>query len=130
MSSYPDDVLYAKTHEWARFESHHEVVIGITDFAQEQLGDIVFVELPEIGDDFQMGDECGVVESVKAAADIYAPVTGRVKAINSDLEDAPDVVNTDPFGEGWFFVLESTEDQTSSGLLKASEYEARCDEEG
>lgn len=96
----PDELKYAKTHEWVRIEED-EAVIGITHFAQEQLGDLTYVELPEVGDNFEAGDEMGSVESVKAASEIYAPVTGEVVAVNGALDDAPEVVNQDPYGDGW-----------------------------
>lgn len=96
----PAELKYAKTHEWAKINGD-EAVVGITHFAQEQLGDMTYVELPEVGDTFEAGEEMGSVESVKAASEIYAPVSGEVVAVNEALEDAPETVNQDPYGEGW-----------------------------
>ena len=108
MSNTPIELKYASSHEWARLEGDI-VVVGITDHAQEALGDLVFVELPEVGDTVSAGDEAGVVESVKAASDIYAPVSGEVIEINSALEDTPELINTDPYGEGWLLRLQPTD---------------------
>lgn len=107
----PEDCRYAESHEWARPEGDR-IKIGISDYAQDQLGDIVFVELPEVGDSFDKGAEFGTVESVKAVSEIYMPVAGEVVAINSDLEDAPEKVNHSPYGDGWMIAVkpESTDD--------------------
>lgn len=107
----PEDCRYAESHEWARPEGDR-IKIGISDYAQDQLGDIVFVELPEVGDSFDKGAEFGTVESVKAVSEIYMPVAGEVVAINSDLEDAPEKVNHSPYGDGWMIAVkpESTGD--------------------
>ncbi|MDH3981727.1 MAG: glycine cleavage system protein GcvH, partial [Kiritimatiellaceae bacterium] len=102
--SIPQDLFYAKTHEWVALEDGIAKV-GITDFAQSQLSDLTFVELPEIGTEFSAGDEAAVIESVKAAADVYAPVAGEVIEVNAELEDRPELINNDPFGEGWLFKL-------------------------
>ena len=104
MSHTPIELKYARTHEWARLEEDGTVTVGITDHAQAALGDVVFVETPEVGGVLAATDEAGVVESVKAASDIYAPLTGEVIAINSLLEDAPETVNSDPYNEGWFYL--------------------------
>ncbi len=96
----PDDLLYTKTHEWVKVEGE-TALLGITDFAQQQLGDLTFIELPAPGDELSAGDEMGSIESVKAASEIYAPIDGEVLEINEDLEDAPELVNQDPYGEGW-----------------------------
>ena len=101
MSDFPDELKYAATHEWVRVEEDGSVTIGISDHAQELLGDIVFIELPEEGATVSAKDEMSVVESVKAASDIYAPISGEVIAVNEDLTDAPETVNADPYGEGW-----------------------------
>ena len=114
------DLLYTKTHEWARVEDEIAVV-GITDFAQEQLGDITFVELPAVGDEVEAGREMGSVESVKAASEIYSPVSGEVIEVNEELESAPEKVNTDPFGEGWFIRVRLSAEP--AGLLSPEEYE-------
>jgi len=114
------DLLYTKTHEWARVEDDIAVV-GITDFAQEQLGDITFVELPAVGDTVEAGQEMGSVESVKAASELYSPVSGEVIEVNGDLEGAPEKVNSDPFGEGWFIRVRLSAEP--AGLLSPEEYE-------
>lgn len=116
----PKDILYAKSHEWAKIENG-EATVGVTHFAQEQLGDMTYVELPEVGDTFEAGEEMGSVESVKAASEIYAPVAGQVIAVNEELEDAPEKVNQDPYGEGWMikFKIEGEPE----GLMQADEYE-------
>lgn len=122
----PAELKYAKTHEWAKIEGD-TAIVGISHFAQEQLGDMTYVELPEEGDTFEAGEEMGSVESVKAASEIYAPVSGEVIAVNETLEDAPEKVNQDPYGEGWlikFKVTGGTED-----LLDAAAYEKIVAEE-
>jgi len=103
MSELRAELKYLSSHEWARIEDDGTVVIGITDHAQEALGDVVYVELPEVGSTVTMGEEAGVVESVKAASDIFSPVSGEVIAINEALEDAPETVNASPYDDGWFF---------------------------
>ena len=103
MSNNPSELRYAKSHEWARVEEDGTVTVGISDHAQESLGDVVYVELPSIGDQLAGGDQAGLVESVKAASDIYSPVTGEVIALNENLEDEPELINTDPYNDGWFF---------------------------
>jgi glycine cleavage system H protein len=129
MSDIPTDCKYAATHEWARLEEDGTVTIGISDFAQNSLGDVVYVELPEEGQDVSGGDEAGVVESVKAASDIYAPVSGTVVAINQVLEDEPEKVNQDPYGDGWFFKLKPDDETELAELLDAQAYQEVCDAE-
>lgn len=129
MPDYPSDLRYARTHEWVRVEGTRATV-GISDYAQTQLGDVVYVELPEIGAHVEFEGEVAVVESVKAASDIYAPVTGEVVEINDELDNAPETVNADPYGDGWFFVIEMSDDDLSSDLLDAEAYEVLCQEEG
>jgi glycine cleavage system H protein len=119
----PKELLYAKSHEWVRIEGG-EAVVGITHFAQEQLGDLPFVELPQPGDQAEAGKEIGSVESVKAASEIYSPVTGEVTAVNTDLESAPELINKDAFGAGWMFRVRLSEQP--SGLLDADAYAALC----
>lgn len=119
----PKELLYAKSHEWVRIEGG-EAVVGITHFAQEQLGDLTFVELPQPGDQAKAGKEIGSVESVKAASEIYSPVTGEVTAVNTDLESAPELINKDAFGAGWMFRVRLSEQP--SGLLDADAYAALC----
>lgn len=125
---FPDDVQYTREHEWAR-QKGAEVTVGITDYAQEELGDIVFVELPRIGADVMTGEAFGVVESVKAVSDLYSPVKGKVVRINEGLLDAPEKVNNDPYGEGWMIVVELADGKGQEGLLAASDYEAYVREE-
>ena len=116
----PPNHLYARTHEWVEVKGQ-EAVVGITDFAQQQLGDLTFIELPAVGATFQAGDEIGTVESVKAASEIYAPAGGEVVAVNGDIEDSPELVNQDPYGRGWMVRMRLDEDP--SGLMSASEYQ-------
>lgn len=129
MSNVPGELKYVSSHEWIRVEGDGTVTIGVTDHAQEALGDVVFVELPDIDAEVSAGDDAGVVESVKAASDIYAPVSGVVVAVNEDLEDAPEMVNSDPYGDGWFFKLKLTDESELDDLLSADEYTAACEEE-
>ena len=129
MSQTPSELKYASSHEWARLEEDGSVTVGISDHAQEALGDVVFVELPEVGSTLAAGDEAGVVESVKAASDIYAPVGGEVTAVNAQLEDEPETVNADPYNDGWFFKLQPSDTSELDALLSAEDYQQQCDEE-
>lgn len=129
MSQNPSELYYAKTHEWVRREEDGTVTVGITEHAQDALGDVVYVETPEVGDSIAAGDQAGVVESVKAASDIYAPVTGEVIATNEALEDAPETVNSDAFNDGWFFKLQPEDMGELDALMSAEEYEQFCDDE-
>lgn len=122
MSEIPSELKYARTHEWARLEEDGTVTVGITDHAQDALGDVVFVEQPEVGAQVAAQEEAGVVESVKAASDIYAPVSGTVVAINDSLEDAPEHVNEDPYGDGWFFRIEPDDPADLDDLMDAEAY--------
>lgn len=122
MSQLPEDLKYAKSHEWARVDGDI-VTVGITDHAQEALGDVVYVELPEVGDELHAADEAGVVESVKAASDVYAPVSGEVIEINEDLEDAPETINSDPYGDGWFYKLKLKDAAELDDLLDGAGYQ-------
>ncbi|CCO23858.1 glycine cleavage system protein GcvH [Maridesulfovibrio hydrothermalis] len=122
----PQELLYAKSHEWLKVEGENGT-IGITHFAQEQLGDLTFIELPQEGDTFAAGDEFGSIESVKAASEIYAPVDFEVVAINESLEDAPEKVNEDPYGEGWLLKIKIT--GATDGLLDAAAYEKVTEED-
>ncbi len=126
MSEIPSDLRYAASHEWARLEADGSVTVGISDHAQQALGDVVYVELPEVGDQLAAGQEAGVVESVKAASDIYAPVSGEVIAINEALADSPEQVNSDPYGS-WFFRLRPSDKAELDKLLDAAAYQASCD---
>jgi len=129
MSHTPVELKYASTHEWARLEDDGTVTVGITDHAQAALGDVVFVETPEVGVVLAAGDDAGVVESVKAASDIYSPVGGEVIEINRQLEDDPETVNTDPYNDGWFFKLQPSDPTELEALLSAGEYQQQCEEE-
>lgn len=122
MSETPSDLKYASTHEWARDEGDGTVTVGITDHAQDALGDVVYVELPEIGTTLTVGDEAGVVESVKAASDIYSPVSGEVIAINDLLENAPETINDSPYDDGWFFKIKLAEPEELDDLMDAEAY--------
>lgn len=129
MSEYPDSLRYANTHEWARLENDGTITVGISDYAQEQLGDIVYVELPEVGDKTSVGDEIAVVESVKAASDIYAPIRGEIVQINENLDEEPELVNSDPYIDGWFFVIAPDDADDLDNLLSAEDYEKVCEAE-
>lgn len=129
MAEFPGDLKYAETHEWARLESDGSITVGISDHAQESLGDVVYVELPEVGAEVDARGEAGVVESVKAASDIYAPVSGTVIAINENLDDAPETVNESPYDDGWFFRLEPRDTGELEALLSADDYEEFCENE-
>ncbi len=122
MSNIPEELIYVASHEWLRKEEDGTITVGITEHAQDLLGDIVFVELPEVGDELEADDEAGVVESVKAASDVYAPIAGEVVAINENLEDEPEVINSDPYGDGWFFRIKPTNPDDYDSLMTADEY--------
>ena len=122
MSETPEGIYYAESHEWARLEENGRVTVGITDFAQDALGDIVYVELPQMGELLQASVEAGVVESVKAASDIYSPVSGVVVAVNRSLEDAPEKINADVYGDGWFFALDPSDVNELEDLKDAGAY--------
>lgn len=127
MSSFPEDLKYAATHEWVRLEEDGTVTIGISDHAQELLGDIVFIELPQEGATVAAKQEISVVESVKAASDIYAPISGEIIAINDDLLDAPEVVNSSPYTDGWFCRILPSDEAELEELLDANDYAAICE---
>ena len=127
MSSFPENLKYAATHEWVRVEADGSVVMGITDHAQELLGDIVFIELPEEGADVTAQAEMSVVESVKAASDIYAPISGKVIEVNKALLDAPETVNSSPYGEGWFCRIQPSDAAELGALLDADAYAKICE---
>ena len=122
MSNIPADLRYASSHEWARQEADGTITVGITDHAQDLLGDVVFVELPEVGRQVNAGEECAVVESVKAASDIYAPVSGEVVAINDVLGDSPDLVNGEPYAGAWFFKIKPSDASELDKLMDADAY--------
>ena len=129
MSEIPTELKYAASHEWARLEEDGTVTVGISDHAQQALGDVVYVEHPEVGQTVSAGAETGVVESVKAASDIYAPVSGTITEINEALEDAPETVNQDPYGDGWFFKIEPDDAAELGELLDAPAYGELCEAE-
>ena len=117
MSNVPGDLKYTKSHEWVRREDDGSVTVGITDHAQSALGDLVFVEPPEAGSDVSAGDACAVVESVKAASDVYSPVSGKVAAGNDALADGPELVNQDPYGDGWIMRIEASDPAELDSLM-------------
>jgi glycine cleavage system H protein len=129
VSDFPAELKYANSHEWARLESDGTIVVGITDHAQDALGDIVFIELPEIGVEVTAGAEVAVVESVKAASDIYSPITGEVVEVNSGLEDQPELVNGSPYEDGWLFTVKVDSSEDLSHLLDADGYQALVEDE-
>ena len=124
MSKTPADLKYTKTHEWAKLLPDGSISVGISDHAQELLGDMVFVELPQVGAELAAGKECAVVESVKAASDVYAPVSGKVLEVNAAVADAPEKVNKDPYGDGWMFRLQPASAGDIDTLLDAKGYAA------
>ncbi len=128
MSELPGDLKFRKSHEWARLEEDGRVRIGISDHAQSQLGDMVYVELPEVGDQVEAGDACAVVESVKAAADVYAPISGDVAEINEELSDSPELVNESPYENGWLFVISPDNPDDLDELLDPDAYAAGLEE--
>jgi glycine cleavage system H protein len=129
MSNAPTDRRYAKSHEWIKDEGDGSLTIGITDHAQELLGDLVFVDLPEVGQALEAGSDCAVVESVKAASDVYSPISGEVIAVNETLDETPETINEDAFGEGWMFKIKPTDMSELDSLLDADGYDALLTEE-
>lgn len=129
MSTIPKELKYTATHEWVRNEGDGIYTIGLTEHAQDLLGDMVFVELPEVGSNVDTGDDIAVAESVKAASDVYAPITGEIVEINEELENSPESVNSDPYGDGWLFKIKATDPSEVDGLLDAEAYEAVIEEE-
>ena len=129
MSQVPDDLRYSKDHEWVRDNGDGTVTVGITDHAQAALGDLVFVEVPEAGRQIAAGDACAVVESVKAASDVYSPLAGEVTAINEALGDAPESINDDPYGEGWLYRMRPNDPAAVAALMDAAAYRALIENE-
>jgi glycine cleavage system H protein len=129
MSNIPEGLKYSKEHEWVKVDGEH-VVLGITDHAQSQLGDVVFLELPEVGRELAQDEAFGVVESVKAVSDLYAPIAGEVVEINADLVDAPEKVNEEPYDGAWMIKLKPADMGDLDGLLDAAAYKDHCDSEG
>ena len=128
MSNVPTDLFYTKTHEWVRLDDNGQVTVGITEHAQQLLGDIVFVEAPEIDTEISQGDESGVIESVKAASDVYAPITGVISAINETLSDTPELINQDPFGDGWLFRIQPLDEADVQQLMDSDDYLKQIEE--
>lgn len=126
--SVKDDLYYSEDHEWIREEEEY-LLIGITDFAQEELGDIVFVELPEVDEEFDKDDSFGVLESVKAVSDTFIPISGKVIEVNEDLIDNPELINDDPYGDGWLIKVDPADDSELDELLSAEEYAEFIEEE-
>jgi len=124
MSNIPAELKYVSSHEWLRLEADGSVTVGITEHAQELLGDIVFVELPSVGSNLADGEQAGVVESVKAASDVYAPIAGEILAVNGDLEATPDLANSEPYGAGWFFKIKPANAADLDSLMDATAYAA------
>jgi glycine cleavage system H protein len=129
MSNIPSDLRYTKSHEWVRVEEPGLVRVGITDHAQSLLGDLVYVEVPESGESLSAGDACAVVESVKAASDVYAPLSGEIAQSNESLADSPEAVNEDPYDSGWLFTMRIEDDSALDGLLGAEAYAAEIEDE-
>lgn len=129
MSNIPTDLRFASTHEWVRPEGDNIFTVGISDHAQELLGDMVFVELPDVGAVVGAGDDVAVAESVKAASDVYAPIGGEIVEVNEALEHSPELVNSDPYGEGWMFKIKAEDPEEVEGLFDAEGYENSIDEE-
>ncbi|MCU7959619.1 MAG: glycine cleavage system protein GcvH [gamma proteobacterium symbiont of Bathyaustriella thionipta] len=128
MSQIPNELKYTESHEWLLLQDDGSVTVGITDTAQQLLGDLVFVELPEVGDVLAAGAECAVVESVKAASDVYCPIAGEISAVNETVADGPEVVNEDPYGEGWLFRLKPADGSDLSKLLDADAYASMAED--
>lgn len=129
MSNLPGDCKYTKSHEWAKAEDDGTVLVGITEHAQDALGELVYVELPEMDADVEAGESIAVVESVKAASDIYTPIAGKVIAVNEELDGAPEFVNEEPHGKGWLFRLQPANLADLDGMLSADDYQAQLDAE-
>lgn len=130
MSEIPGDLKFLKSHEWARVEDSGRITIGISDHAQGLLGDLVYVELPSLGDTIEQGAAAAVVESVKAASDVYSPITGKVVEVNSALSDKPETINEDAYGEGWIFVIQPSEPDQVNELLSPDDYAQLLEDEG
>ena len=129
MSELPGDLLYTSEHEWLRRENDGSVTVGVTDHAQSALGDLVYVELPEVGQDVDSGGDMAVVESVKAASDVYAPIDGSIAAVNEELADDPEKINADPYGDGWIVRIQPSESIDESVLMTPDTYQELLDQE-
>lgn len=128
MAEYPEDLRYSTDHEWIRPGNESTVRVGVTEYATEQLGDIVYVQLPEVGESVSAGDACGELESTKSTSDLLAPLTGVIAAVNEALADAPETINSDPYGDGWLFEIELGSDDEISELMDADAYAEHVDE--
>ena len=128
MSNVPGDLSYTDAHVWVERHADGRYKVGITDFAQEELGDIVFVELPEIGKSFASGDECAVVESVKSTSDIFCPLSGEISEVNDELNDSPELINSDCYGDGWIFMITPDDNNNLDDLLDADSYSGIIEE--
>ncbi len=129
MSDIPSELMFTASHEWVRAEGEDLYTVGISNHAQAMLGDMVFIDLPDIGDKVDAGDDCAVAESVKAASDIYSPLTGQITAINVDLDGSPELVNSDPYGDGWLFKIKISDKTELDDLLGASRYQDSLDDD-
>ena len=130
MNHIPGDLKYSSTHTWAEMLDNDLLRVGITDYAQKELGDIVFVELPELEHNYTAGEECAVIESVKSASDIYCPVSGEIVRVNHVLEETPEKINSDPYGSGWIFILRPDDMESLGELIDAEEYDELIEEGG
>lgn len=128
MSNVPNELKYRESHEWVRKEEDGTYTVGITAHAQELLGDMVFVDLPEVGNTYSQGEDCAVAESVKAASDIYAPVSGEIVEVNGALESEPELVNSDPYSDGWLFRIKASDESELESLMDAAAYKTSIDE--
>ncbi|CAM3715460.1 MULTISPECIES: glycine cleavage system protein GcvH [Rahnella] len=128
MSNVPADLKYASSHEWVRSEGNGVYTVGITEHAQELLGDMVFVDLPEVGREVAAGEDCAVAESVKAASDIYSPISGEIVAVNGELEGSPELVNSEPYGTGFLFQIKASDESELAKLLDAEAYSASIED--
>ena len=128
MKNIPGDLKFLSSHEWARIESDGTITIGISDHAQDLLGDIVFVELPEVGQTLDAESDAAIVESVKAASDVYSPISGEVKEVNSLLEDQPEIINSSPYEDGWFYKISPSDLGELENLLSPEDYSAVCED--
>ncbi|MHB9023754.1 MAG: glycine cleavage system protein GcvH [Armatimonadota bacterium] len=124
---YPDDIKYSESHQWARREGENLAVVGVTDYAQEQLGEVVYLDLPQVGDDLVAGELMGSIESVKSISDLYSPVSGKVVEVNDPLLDEPAKINADAYGNGWMVKIRMTDAGEYDALLTAGEYQAKLD---
>ena len=126
----PDELKYTKDHEWVRLEGNSKATVGITDYAQEKLGNVVYIEVPEPGDDVIKGDKCATVESTKAVSDVYAPLAGTVMAVNEELADKPELINEQPYGDGWLFTMTLADKAAMEDLMDVAKYKVFVESKG